>query len=220
MFRRVIIAVLLFIRKLMRLLFDPVLGRTRIVLSLKVLFVSIASLLVLVLMTLPLLHDGSNDAVPAAKTKRKIIAPTMMNPRFDGVDTQDRPYHIEADTAIKTDQNKIVLTNVQADIELAIDKWVQVQAVQAVYHMQRDILDLLVQVSIFTNNGDELVTSTAHIDLGKHITSGRNGVKLKSDLGSLTADHFVIMQENRIFFEKNVQMDINPAAAKQYSVEN
>lgn len=204
------------IRQLLNHLLDPVLGYSRIVTGTKTLVFSIALILALVLISLPLFDFKKKDFIATDYNSilKRITTPTMMNPRFHGLDNKQQPYHIFADTAIKTDDNRIVLTNVNAEIKLNMSGWVSAKATQAIYSLEKKEINLFGIVSIYSDSGYELETSTAHIDLNNHTASGQNDIRIQGTPGTINAGSFLIREDNTLFFNHRVKMTIYPESTK------
>lgn len=215
MFRKFIISILLTMRRIGHGLVDPVIRHSHIVQGTKALLLFFAFTLIALILIFPLFNTNKNDLIPAVEDQnfRKMATPTMMNPRFQGTDNKERPFHIEADAAVKSKEDKVSLTNVLANLTLDQSRLVKANAVQAVYAVKDRYLDLFGNIHIQTSDGYELDTASAHIDLTTNTTTGKTMVTLQGDVGTLTAHRFKVEDNDRIYFSENVRMIVYPNAA-------
>ena len=91
----------------------------------------------------------------------------MLNLRFDGMDENDRPFSITADVASQNRdaEGTIDLVEPRADITLADGSWVALMAGAGHYDRDGDRLDLAGGVNVFHDQGFEMNTDAARIDL-------------------------------------------------------
>lgn len=203
---------LILLRRLGNRFLDPVFGRSHIVHGTKAILLICAVALIMVMVIFPLLDRKKDDYIPAITDNktRRVSTPTMMNPNFQGTDKHNRPYHISADTAIKTEDNKIALTNVTADIQLSETQFMKSHSTHAIYAIDRNILDLYGDIQIITDNNYQLETTAIHMDLNQSKTIGKNKVKLTGSPGILFADQFILEGEDHLIFNDHVKMILYP----------
>lgn len=117
---------------------------------------------------------------------------SMVNPRFQGRDRQDRPFSIVARKATQAAQNAdtVKLDQPKADITLADGAWVALTARSGVYHRDTKTLDLNGNISLFHDRGFELRTTEAHIDLRTGNAHGDAPVQGQGPAGTLKAQGF------------------------------
>jgi lipopolysaccharide export system protein LptC len=117
---------------------------------------------------------------------------SMINPRFQGRDGQNRPFSIVAEKATQAAEGakQVELTQPKADITLADGAWVALTAAAGVYHRDTKTLDLNGNVSLFHDRGFELRTARAHIDLRTGNARGDAPVQGQGPSGRLTAQGF------------------------------
>ena len=89
----------------------------------------------------------------------------MVNARFSGLDKQNRPYTVTAETArqMPNKDDLIALEGPKADITLQSGAWVAVTSDTGVYQQTAQVLDLLGQVHVFHDAGIEFVTDAARV---------------------------------------------------------
>ncbi|MCG8597450.1 MAG: LPS export ABC transporter periplasmic protein LptC [Kiloniellales bacterium] len=117
---------------------------------------------------------------------------SMLNARFDGVDEEGRPFSLSADEASQPSSvNEVVdLSLPKGDITLNDGTWLALTARTGKYDRQGNMLDLKGAVSLFHDQGFELQTETAAVDLEAGRAEGRDPVKGQGPFGQLLADGF------------------------------
>ncbi len=135
----------------------------------------------------------------------------MQNPRFQGVDSKNQPYNIVADQAIQKSKDLFELTNITADITLSEGGWVSLTARHGVLSLADKTIDLSEDVHVFSDSGNEVATSFAHIDIRNNIVSSEKPVHMQGPSGIIDAQGFILRQnEKKIMF-------IGPVAMKVYT---
>ena len=140
---------------------------------------------------------------------------TMINARFDGVDDENRPYSLTADMATQSDREKdlIDLELPKADIALQDGTWLALAARQGQYRRERQVLDLTGSVSLFHDQGFELRTESARVDLEKGTAAGNQPVQGQGASGLIDAEGFRVYDRGaRIVFTGKSHMVIFPGA--------
>ena len=117
---------------------------------------------------------------------------SLLNARFDGVDEEGRPFSLSADEASQPSSvNEVVdLSLPKGDITLNDGTWLALTARTGKYDRQGNMLDLKGAVSLFHDQGFELQTETAAVDLEAGRAEGRDPVKGQGPFGQLLADGF------------------------------
>ena len=117
---------------------------------------------------------------------------SMLNARFDGVDDEGRPFSLSADEASQPSSvNEIVdLSLPKGDITLKDGTWLALTAKTGKYDRQGNTLDLAGSVSLFHDQGFELQTESAAVDLEAGRAEGSEPVKGQGPFGQLLADGF------------------------------
>ncbi len=139
---------------------------------------------------------------------------TMINARFEGVDAKNRPYMLTADMATQSDRDKdrIDLELPKADITLQDGAWLALTARQGLYRRERQVLDLIGSVSLFHDQGFELLTESAQVDLEHGTASGNQPVQGQGETGLIEAEGFRVYDRGaRILFTGKSRMVIYPS---------
>ena len=181
----------------------------------KVLLPALAAALILLVVAWPQFTiDGGGFRLSVSK-----LAPdqadslTMLNARFDGLDEKDRPYMLTADMATQSDSDEdlVELELPKADITLEDGTWLALTARSGEYRQQSRILDLMGSVSLFHDQGFELRTEAARVDLAKGVAEGAQPVQGHGSAGFIEAEGFRVLDRGaRIIFTGKAHMIINP----------
>jgi lipopolysaccharide export system protein LptC len=194
--------------------FKAITSHARFVLATKIGFFVIAIILVGLLVVLPLTHPAEKQIKLTYNPQHTEAPPAtvMSKPRFQGIDAKNQPYNITAEQADQPSFDKVVLTKPTADITLQDGRWLSLLANQAVFIPSEKKLSLTGAVNIFTDNGFELRTPSAFVNLVNGTASGNEPIEIQGMPGTLTAKGFTLTnQGNNIVFTGPVHMIIYPA---------
>ena len=164
--------------------------------------------------------DESKDAAGFQFSFASIIpgdpgAPGMSKARYVGTDVDGQPFIITADTVTPDIENpsNFLLTTLQADMEFDDGSWMSLMAPTGVYDRQAQILQLPGEVDIFSDQGFELHTTEARVDLARSIAEGNKPVQASGPLGVLEANGFRIVQRSeRLYFTGGVKLTTRQGA--------
>ncbi len=147
---------------------------------------------------------------------------TMIKPRLTGVDSSGNPFVVTADQAIQypNDGKRAWLTNVDADLTLRNGTWLNARAThgqlddsaplpasRAAKSKQGGKLALDGIVDVYTDNGYEVHTTKAGIDMASGIVVGNRPVKGQGSFGTFRADRFKIDRDTKlVYLYGNVHM--------------
>jgi lipopolysaccharide export system protein LptC len=135
----------------------------------------------------------------------------MMKPRLTGSDDKGNPFVITADAAIQDPRNtkRASLRNIEADVAMNGGSWVNARAKTGHVDMGAGKLELTGGIDLYSDNGYELHTERAFIDLGRSIAMGDRPVTGRGPLGAIRADTFQAdRQTNQLLLTGNVRMTI------------
>jgi lipopolysaccharide export system protein LptC len=118
----------------------------------------------------------------------------MLKPRLSGADAKGNPFVITADAAIQDARNihRARLKNVQADMSLGRQNWVNASAAKGFFDMDANTLVLSGGIAAFSDSGYELHTSDGIADLKGGIFHGPHEVTGQGPMGTFRADRFEI----------------------------
>jgi lipopolysaccharide export system protein LptC len=135
----------------------------------------------------------------------------MVKPRLTGQDAKGNPFVITADAAIQDAKNpkRAQLRKVEADLSLDKKGWVNADAASGVVDMQAGSLVLNGGINVFSDEGYELHTASASVDLSNGVVHGREEVAGQGPMGKFRADQFQFDRNSRILtLDGHVQMTI------------
>ena len=131
---------------------------------------------------------------------RETVGPSMVNPRYVGVDNQQQPYSITSDAARNSivDRMKIDLIVPKGDIALGDGTWLILTADTGVYARTAKTLDLFGGVTLFHDSGYEIRTDSAYVDLEKSTAEGYRPVHGHGPFGDLRAEGFILLEKGKV----------------------
>jgi lipopolysaccharide export system protein LptC len=124
---------------------------------------------------------------------------SMVNPRFQGRDADDRPFSIVAERATQptSGASRIDLKAPKADITLKDGAWLALSADDGVYQRKTETLDLAGHVNLFHDRGFELRTEQAHVDLKAGRARSDTAVDGQGPAGHLQAEGFRVLDRGQ-----------------------
>ena len=135
----------------------------------------------------------------------------MIKPRLTGQDAKGNPFVITADQAVQDAKNpkRASLTKVEADMTLDKNGWINANAARGTVDMAAGALELNGGINVFSDQGYELHTNSASVDLNKGVVHGREEVTGHGPLGDLRADQFHFDRDSKILtLDGHVHMTI------------
>jgi len=147
----------------------------------------------------------------------------MVKPRLTGLDTDGNPYVVTADQAIQDSKvtRRARLINIDADLTVKKQgTWLNLNAPSGLFDANAHTLALVGPIAAFSDDGYEMHTMAANIDLTNGIVRGRRMIVGQGPLGTLRADSFWMNRVTKVvFLNGNVHMKIYPAAMKHAAVK-
>lgn len=140
---------------------------------------------------------------------------SMVNARFNGVDAKNRPFTITADLATQSRENEslIALELPKADMTLQDGAWLALSARAGKYDQDREQLALRGDVSLFHDDGFEIHTQSALIDLAEGVARGDEPVEGQGAPGTIAGEGFRVTDRGqRILFTGKSRLVIAPDA--------
>ncbi len=141
----------------------------------------------------------------------------MLKPRLSGADRKGHPFVVTADSATQEGANvhRARLVNVQADLTLDKDRWLNATAAKGFVDMDKNWLSLTGGIAVFSDDGYELHTARADVDLKQGLFRGNAEVTGHGPAGTLRADTFEVDRlTSQLVLSGHVQMTILPGEAK------
>ncbi|MDB5382177.1 MAG: lptC [Rhodospirillales bacterium] len=131
------------------------------------------------------------------------VAPEALRvaqPRYRGLDEQNRPYNVTADIATQagTSQNILDLINPRADQFLGEGAWVIVESREGRFDRVANRLDLAGDVTLWHDNGTRMRTEQAMIRMNAGYAEGDAPVAAQGPFGTLTSEGFRIIDRGQV----------------------
>lgn len=134
------------------------------------------------------------------------IAPTdidrlsMVNPRFQGIDDQNRPFTVTAAEAsqVKGNDDLIDLVRPQADITMENGSWMAVSADSGRYQRSTRQLKLDGRVSLFQDQGYELHVNSIAVDFAAGSATSDTSVVGQGPAGELSGEGLKVTDKGAV----------------------
>ncbi len=174
---------------------------------------AIALLVILIAWPLASSQDGSriSFAGKGAGTPDQAGAtsPTMFNPRFQGVDGQQRQYTVTADKAIQQTKDLAKLENVKGELFFGDQSWLTITADTGDFSEKEQLLNLYGNVTLTHAAGYQVVTDIAHMRVKENYAWGDGPVSGVGPTGKLLATGFEIRDNgSRMVFGKQGRVNV------------
>ncbi len=140
---------------------------------------------------------------------------TMLNARYVGTDRKAQPFTITAERATQEpgSPDRVEFAGINADITLAEGTWLALQSERGRYDRERQVLELLGGVALFSDDGYELRTENVTISLDERTASSDKALHAQGPLGLIEASGFRADDGGkRLRFLGPVRMTLFPAA--------
>ncbi len=192
---------------------------SRFVQMMKFLLPAVAVLLIALILVWPYLktEDIRFRISFAALTADQTEDPSMVNPRYLGIDKDNQSYSITADLARKLAQGSMIveLEMPKADITLEDGSWLVVTAKNGVFKRTEKTLNLIGAVNLYHDSGYEFRTAKARIDLAKGIADGDTPIRGQGPFGDLQAEGFRLIDKGKtIIFTGKSKLVLYPGIRK------
>jgi lipopolysaccharide export system protein LptC len=168
-------------------------GRVRAIRALKVSLTALAAILIALLALWPQLRT-STDRLRIAFADLDVTGDdlSMINARYVGTDSNNRPYSITADAARQRvpGKGRLQLESPQADIHLQDGSWVMVTADKGEYNPDDRMLNVVGAVRLFHDSGYEFLSREANIDLERNAVWGSHHITGQGPFGEMEGEGF------------------------------
>jgi len=123
----------------------------------------------------------------------------IIEPRYQGIDEQSRPFTVTARLAVQQGDDTVVeLAAPRADIVLGDGAWIYVQSREGRYDRPRAKLDLFGHVLVHHDDGTQFITERAKLDLNAGSGEGDDPVTAQGPFGTLTAQGFRLYDRGQV----------------------
>ena len=123
----------------------------------------------------------------------------VINARYSGTDRRDRPFVVTAEEALQSDADpeNIRLKNPQADLAMQGGTWLAVTAPEGRLRKEGKMLALFGGISLFRDDGYEMRTDRATVNLKDGTAQGNQTVWGQGPFGTLRAAGFKILESGQ-----------------------
>lgn len=185
--------------------------------AMKILLPAVALGLVLLIVIWPQVEKSGGFRLDVVESIGRAPVPeeaTMINPRYEGIDENRRPFMITADTARQTEpgeEEAIDMDRPAADLFDTGGDWVAITADSGVYDRASEVLLLDGNVNVFHDGGYELKTEQAVVDLKNDLATSSTPTFGQGSFGTIRSQGLRIEQRGaHIFFTGKAHMVIYP----------
>lgn len=123
----------------------------------------------------------------------------VVEPRYQGLDEQNRPFTVTAAVAAQAESPDIVdLERPRADIVMTDGTWVLLESSAGRFDKARNRLDLTGDVTLWQDGGNMLVTEAAEIQFSDGSASGDRPVAAQGPFGTLVSEGFRLAERGQV----------------------
>jgi len=139
----------------------------------------------------------------------------MVQPRYAGIDRQNRPFVLTAEAAKQAPRSDdlVTLDGPKGDLTTLSGNWLEVTADAGTYLPTPQLLDLFGDVELYQDRGNEFHTDSAHIDMSNGTASGHDPIDGHGPFGHVLAEGFQMYDRGDILiFTGKTKLDLLPHA--------
>lgn len=135
--------------------------------------------------------------------------PRMINPRYYGTDSKNRPFSINAKNAVQKKNGDVLLEDINGDMLLNEKSWLALNATQGQIDKDAKEIVLSGEVSMFYEGGYEFRSSYAKIYPDSAQAEGNQPIQGQGPSGTLKADSFNVTDRGQtLYFKGNVNVKL------------
>lgn len=194
-------------------LFENITRRAKLVSMVKLALLFVALLLLVAVLYISFRQSSDNrfNLVFSSIESGDDSLPTMINPRFHGMDKDNNPYNVTATKAVQQDDETVLMDEVAADLTLKDKSWLSVLSPHGILKLEEKNLYFYGGVELFHDQGYDMQTESVVVDMVKSVAAGDKAVTMKGPLGTLEAQRFSLDNKGRYMrFDGNVRMVLFP----------
>jgi len=137
----------------------------------------------------------------------------MVDPRYSGVDRDNRPFVVTADSASQMPKadDAISLDAPKADLATAAGNWDELTAYVGLYQPQAQQLDLFGNVELYQDKGNALHSDSVTINMAQGTAVSHDPVEGEGTFGHVKAQGLRVLDRGEtIIFTGHATLDLNP----------
>ena len=146
-----------------------------------------------------LLKNDHHDIKNASLHYDKIVLEekSMINPQYQGIDKDGKPFTITAKRAVQEDEHTISLFDIDAHMRTEKENYISLIAKRGLFTHDENKITLFDSVSLFADEGYEIETESALIYIKEGTMEGSNKITVKKHGTFLTAYGFKITDKGQ-----------------------
>jgi len=170
---------------------------SRFVGLMKVMLPAVAASLLGLLVVWPSLSPAHRERLAAGQPRvdaARFDTLSIRNPRYYGTDDKNLPFTVTADVATQLDPQNLVVTLERpvADLNRGDGTGIIVDGDTGFYRQKNDTLDMIGHVDFFRDDGYELHTESARIDIAHGGATGDQAVQGQGPAGTVEGQGFTM----------------------------
>ena len=128
----------------------------------------------------------------------ELQAGKLLQVRYHGQDTRNRPYTVTADEAVQDGAERVNLTTPKGDVVSENGSWTYGESLRGVYRQHAGLLDMSGNVILYRDNGVTMQTQSAAIDLKQGAAAGNEPTHAEGPFGTLDAQGFALVDKGDV----------------------
>ncbi|MBI3441942.1 MAG: LPS export ABC transporter periplasmic protein LptC [Proteobacteria bacterium] len=145
------------------------------------------------------LTEGPQQKITALPSEEKTTPGQieLVQPKYEGVDDQGRPYTVTADKAVRAmdSPDTVLFDNPLADILLRDRTWVAVKAAAGFFDHKAEILHLTKEVTVFHDSGYQISLHDLEINLKQKTAATALPILAQGPMGMIEASNMVVKDQ-------------------------
>jgi len=136
----------------------------------------------------------------------------MIDPRYSGVDRDNRPFVVTADAASQMPKvdDAISLDSPKADLTTTTGNWDELTAYVGLYQPQQQVLDLFGNVELYQDKGNALHSDSVTINMAQGTAVSHDPVEGDGTFGHVQAQGLRILDRGQtMIFTGHASLDLN-----------
>ncbi len=144
------------------------------------------------------LFDSGRIAYRRGGLSAELQAGKLLNIRYHGIDTHNRPYTVTAEQANQAGPERVNLVQPKGDVVSENGSWTYTESHQGVYIQRAGLLDMSGDVALYRDSGVVLHTPSVAMDLKVGAASGDQATHAEGPFGTLDAQGFALVDKGDV----------------------
>lgn len=161
-----------------------------------------AALIIVIIVGIRLSAGPQNSLIADLPTEMKTTAGQIeiAGARYEGVDSQNRPYVVEAATAARdpADEKNVLMTGTHAEISASDKNKIDISANEGRYHTETGKLFLTTDVTLTQDGGYHLYLQDLNIDTKMRAADSDKPLTGEGPIGTLKASGVSVMEQGNL----------------------